>query len=144
MLHKNQINKLQKLQNKCIQLIDPSTVPVLKKYSEHRILKVEEIIELELCKIAYKVLKDELPSRIKLALITDSRNKSLEKTHNYGTHFKRITNVPKLKNKAYTNSFLMKSMKLIQPFLAITNGMRNIKQFVGEYKKSKFDIGYNK
>ena len=64
MLHKNQINKLQKLQNKCIQLIDPSKVPVLKKYSEHRILKVEEIIELELCKIGYRVLKDELPSRI--------------------------------------------------------------------------------
>ena len=50
-----------------MQLIDPSKVPVLKKYFEHRILKVEEIIELELCKIGYKVLKDELPSRIKSA-----------------------------------------------------------------------------
>ena len=50
MLQQNKINKLQKLQNKCINLVDLCRTNLADKFRELKILSVQEIIKLELTK----------------------------------------------------------------------------------------------
>ena len=121
-----QIRKLQKLQNKCVQLIDMTWSDLTTKYRENRILKVPEMIDLQLAKIGYKLLKKELLKRILEIISTDPSSKSLTKTHNYGTRYKSVQNVPHVLNKKYSNSFLCRTVQTIQPLLLITNELRNL------------------
>ena len=78
MLQAAQINKLQKIQNKCMQLINMTKAEITKKYVSNRMLKVNEIIDLELAKIGYHLVKSELPSKVLSTIATDASQKSLK------------------------------------------------------------------
>ena len=129
------IKKLQKLQTKCINLIIPAHMNLQEKYKSLHILKVQEIIDLELAKISYKLINKLLPIKIIDMMETDSLNKSLIKTHCYNTIHKTIQNLPRVAGKRYLNSFLFKTIKIIQPLLAITKKSCTISHFVQVYKK---------
>ena len=53
-----------------------------------KLLTIREIINLELSKIGYKLLKDELPTQIVESLSTDAKANDLRKTHKYSTRQK--------------------------------------------------------
>ena len=61
MLSKQELKKLQKLQNKCIDLIDSRQLNRNKKYHENKLLKIDEIIMLENEKLGYKLIKTSYP-----------------------------------------------------------------------------------
>ena len=94
MLQQSQIKKLQKLQNKCIHLVDNTRINLQHKFKKHCILNVEQVIELELAKIGYHLLKGELPRKIIDTIETDSTCQSLKKNHRYSTRQKLIQNMP--------------------------------------------------
>ena len=111
MINKNQIQKLQKIQNTCIRILEPNlTVSVSLK--KHRILKIDQLINLELIKLAYKLTHQLLPRKLAKCISSDARGKSLEKSNKYMTRNKSIPNLPTNKLNAYNKSFLVKSISL--------------------------------
>ena len=64
MLQQSQIKKLQAIQNKCINLIDSSKYDVSDKFKKLRILTVKDIINIELIKIGYCLVKKDLPENL--------------------------------------------------------------------------------
>ena len=124
------IKKLQKLQNKCIMLVDLNKIPLEAKYKINKILQIKEIILLESCKLGYKIVNNELPTMVHRAITTDSKHNSLNKYHRYSTCYKALPNAPLMTGKTYKNSFLtQKYFKNIQSFMFITKKAQNIKHF---------------
>ena len=91
MIKDTEIKCLQKLQNKCIHLIDKSRNSLEKKYKDLQILRVNEIVDLELCKIDYRLLANDLPTKVLSCISTNAYSKSLNKKHGYCTHQKKST-----------------------------------------------------
>ena len=135
MLTTTSLTKLQKLQDKCIHLIDRNKIALENKYSNNRILRIKEILLLENCKIGYKLLNKQLPETIQITLSTDHTTKSLTKSHMYNTRYKQKPNNPMVKGKHYKNSFLHACLNDLQPFMAITKKSRNIKHFASLVKR---------
>ena len=138
MLQQNQINKLQKLQNKCVNLINLHRTGLPEKFRSLRILSVQEIIKLELAKIGYKLLTKCLPSKIIETISMDQDSNPLQKSHCYGTRQKSMLNLPHVFNKKYRSSFFCKALKEIQPLLSITKELNSIAQFICLYKNKLF------
>ena len=130
------IKKLQKFQNKCMNLIDKRNITMDKKYSHHRILRIKDILLLENCKIGYKLIHKQLPLNTHTTMITDHNTKSLTKLHKYDTQYKVFPNKPMVKGKLYSNNFLSASLRDVEPFMFITKTSRNIKHFRNQIKKS--------
>ena len=138
MLQQSQINKLQSIQNKCVSLIDCRKYDLVDKFNKLRILSVQNIINMELAKIGYHLMKHELPDNLLSCFLHDSSNHDLQKIHRYGTHQKSLQNLLLVKNNKYKQSFLCKSIKAIQPLLVETHSLSNIHQLVSRYKQKIF------
>ena len=109
-LCESKLNKLQRMQNRCVQLLDERK-PLARIYNEEKILKIREIIKLENQKFGYKQRNKILPKTIAQTLTLDATNKNLAKTHEYNTRLKNVPNLPKTESKAYLNSFLCQWIK---------------------------------
>ena len=143
LMQQSQIKKLQKLQNKCVNLIDSSRSDLITKFSNLHVLRINEVIDLQLIKTGYRLLNKNLPKALLEILKTDHKNKSLQKNHCYATRHRNIQNLPRVSNDKYSNSFLCKSVKLIQPLLFITQQSTSLKYFVRRYNDSLFATGDN-
>ena len=84
MISATEISKLQNIQNKCVGTLSRSENPT-ELFKKFNILQIHDLIFLSNCKLVYKLLNNTLPSRLKTAFGTDSRNKSLSKSHSYNT-----------------------------------------------------------
>ena len=84
-LTKENIENLQKIQNKCMQCILKKKIINKKDYKSLKILQINQIIKLETVKFAYKIKNSLLPQQILLCVKTDQHGKSLEKVHQYNT-----------------------------------------------------------
>ena len=113
------------------------------KYRDLRILWVHEILDLELCKIGYRLLNNDLPKKLLTCISTNETSKSLKKTHDYHTWQKDLVNLPKVQNNKYSKSFLCATIRHIQPLLFITKDSYNLRHFVFKYKKRLFATGNN-
>ena len=93
MLRLEQIQILQKLQNKCIFLISGKKA-VTEECQSLRIMKIPKIICLQNLKLGFRVQHSQLPIMIKTACITDANSQKLTKQHNYNTRCKSEPNHP--------------------------------------------------
>ena len=134
MISATEISKLQNIQNKCVSTLSPNKNPseILKKFN---ILTVQDLVFLSNCKLAYKLLTDMLPLKLKTAFSTDSRNKSLLKTHSYNTRRKHIPNNPKCHHHSYSNSYLVASLRDYQSLPVITQNCKTVHSFASNCKK---------
>ena len=137
MLSNEKINKLQKLQNKCIHLIDNSNLPLEEKFCTHKIIRINELIKFESSKVGYKVVNKLLPPETLDCFTHDHNDLTLEKNHCYSTIFKHIPNAPLVNGKLYYNSFLRVSITNIQPLLYITHS-QSLCHFSALYKDKLF------
>ena len=104
------LNKIQKVQNYCMSMIQPNqNIKITAK--KEKILNISSLIRLEHLKLGYRMLHKSLPPKINTHLSTDQNKNSLEKSHKYDTRNKNKPNLPKIKNKIYRNSFLYQSNK---------------------------------
>ena len=129
----SKINKLQKLQNKCVQLLDENKSLHLI-YKDGRILRIKEIIKLENIKFGYRKLNNLLPVTISRSLSMDAKKRDLTKKHKYSTRLKFIPNLPNCQTKGYLDSFLcqwIKDIAQVQPLLLQSS---NIKLFTKQMK----------
>ena len=110
MVTKEILNKIQKVQNYCMAMIQPNqNVKITAK--KENILNISSLIRLEHLKLGYRMLHKSLPPHINTHLSANQNKISLKKSHKYDTRNKNKLNLPKIKNKIYRNSFLYQSNK---------------------------------
>ena len=114
MLQNGLAQKLGKIQNNAVKLIDP-TSKVECLYQKHRILKFDDMVKVEQCKLGYKLCHGLLPTAMASNMTKDHQNEFLAqghqneflaKGHRYSTRNKAIPNLPKVLGKKYRSSFL--------------------------------------
>ena len=133
MLRKEQIKKLQRLQNKCIKLITGKSA-TKEVYQSVKELQIAEIIKLQNYKLGYKVQHSQLPAKIINACTTDANKDSLTKTHQYNTRRKSEQNCPWPRSKWYQESFMA---KCVQAYQSLPDHIHNIQHFPSFVSKAK-------
>ena len=112
-INTEQLNKLQKLQTECLQLIVPQNkTGNLNK--ELGILTIKDMIKLENCKFGYKLNNKLLPIKTHELCYLDNKSESLKKQHPYSTRNKSMPNLPKNTNRAYRASYLYAGPQMFQ------------------------------
>ena len=109
MIRSDTFTKLQKIMNKCFKLITGKEATP-KNFKDERMLRLKDLIELENKKLGYQLDNHLLPSNLYNLLWTDSKNKSLQKTHHYNTREKHLPNLPKV-STTYQKGFQYQSIK---------------------------------
>ena len=113
MITSTQMNNLQKLQDRSVQLISPHT-PLPRIYEQHQILNLQQLVTLENIKLWYKHKHNQLPTKLQYNMSLDHKNASLAKNHHYNTRQKSTSNLPLAKNKHYKSSFLSQGLRTFQ------------------------------
>ena len=129
-----QLNTMQKLQNQAIRLVDSNQPNIETSYKTLGILKLNEAIKMENCKMMHKLEHNRLPGKLSLLFKTDNKGKSLQKTHKYNTRTKNIPKLPKTQTKLYKNSFLSKCINDYQTIPRELREITNSKLFIKKYK----------
>ena len=111
MLSTKQIQKLQKVQNTYLKTIEPG-INITESFKKLKILRIRQLVNLELNKLAYKRTHNLLPIKLAQCMNCDASGKSLEKQHHYLTRNKHLLNLPQVTMRKYQTSFLMKSISL--------------------------------
>ena len=102
--------QIVKTQRIAVQLINPR-VPVDNLFKKEKILPIQQMIELEQCKMGYKLCHGLLPANLAKCMLCDHREVSVEKVHRYHTRNKRTPNLPTITGSKYRSSFLFTSIK---------------------------------
>ena len=133
--NKDQITRLQKLQTKCLQLVQSNQ---LKSNPNKNlgILTIDEMISLENMKFGYKLVHQMLPHKIAAICYVDSKDQSLIKSHQYSTRNKSVPNLPRNMNKLYRESFLYKGPQSWLTLSVETREKYNLKTFIKKCKEN--------
>ena len=133
MLSCEDMQKLQRIQDKCVQLID--TNKTLKEiYKEHHILNLTQMIDLENYKVWYKHYHGKLPIKFSKLMREDHKGKPLGKTHDYNTRRKTEINSPLATANRYCKSFLVKGLQAYSQLPTEIKKERTLNSFVHKCK----------
>ena len=134
--------KLKIMQNNCVKLLDLSK-RLDEIYRKHKILKVDELVNLEQKKLGYKLNNDLLPLNLAKVLLTDRIGKTLKKQHKYSTRQKYLPNLPSHHSRLYNNSFLVQSIKNYNNLNLDTKNLKTLHKFAATIKESAI-MSYNR
>ena len=81
------INKLIKIQNRCVSQISPASC-ITDIYRTYQLLNLHQIIRIEQSKLGFKLCNNMLPPQVRKEMLTDQNSKSIVKTHDYETRTK--------------------------------------------------------
>ena len=129
----NQLNKLQKIQNKCLRYLLPKETH-LNACKKLNILTIRDMLKLANLKFAYKLANNHLPPRIITICNEDSRKNTLLPKHRYNTRNRNTPNLPREANKLYRDSFLFQGPRSI---LSLDKTIQNSKSLPIFTKKCK-------
>ena len=110
MINASQLAKLKSQQDKCMRLID-SKLPADQVYIKYKVLKREQVIDIELCKMGLKVHLGDLPENLLVTIKSDGKGRSLRKTHRYNTRQKNESNLPLVTKKNITKASFFKGLR---------------------------------
>ena len=133
MISATTITQLQKLQNKCVNLITGQGA-TMNKFASLKILKIHDLIQLENCKFGYKLLHNQLPEHIIELSQSDQSGKNLQKTHKYDTRHKKLLNKPKAQNRLYRSCVVYIGTESLNAVKLETRNKPNLQLFVDAYK----------
>ena len=134
--------KLKIMQNNCVKLLDLSKC-LDEIYRKHKILKVDELVNLEQKKLGYKLNNDLLPLNLAKVLLTDRIGKTLKKQHKYSTRQKDHPNLPSHHSRLYNDSFLVQSIKNYNNLNLDTKNLKPLHKFAATIKESAI-MSYNR
>ena len=123
-----QINRLQKIQDKALQYMTSKKI-ALENKEELGVLDIKSMIELANLKFGYKIQHQLLPTITKGICMCDSKNKPLTKQHNYDTRYKKTPYLPKNASKQYKSSFLCHGPQSLVTLKVETNMKSSLKSF---------------
>ena len=116
MISNTQLNTMQKLQNQAIGLVDSNQPIVETSYKTLGILKLNEAIKMENCKMMHKLEHNKLPGKLPLLFKTDNKGKSLQKTHKYNTRTRTFQIYPKPKLNCIKAASSPNALMTIRPY----------------------------
>ena len=134
MMTKDKVNRLQKVQDKCISLIN-NTEKLELTYKRLRINNISDQIKLQEVKVGYRLVNKLLPNKISQQILSDSNKKSLVKTHTYNTRGKMIPNLPKVIKTSNINSYLYQCTKQFMLLPLKLRNMPSLSSFLTNYKR---------
>ena len=135
MTRQNNLLRVQLVQNKCVEIISGNKSTELN-YENLKILKIKELIKMQEIKVGYRLINKMLPNKISQQLQSDSKRKSLIKTHTYNTRGKKIPNLPKVSKSNYINSYLYQSIKQFMLLPLTLQNMPTLSLFITNYKRN--------
>ena len=118
----------------CFNLITHQ-IPTPANYTKEKMMRLDDLIRIENIKLGYKLEHSQLPKTIQNMLNTDSKEKSLVKTHPYSTRTKNVPNLPRALNKTYHTSFLVKSIKEYEKLPLELRESKTLSSFIRKAKK---------
>ena len=130
------------MQNNCVKLLDVSKC-LDEIYRKHKILKFDELVNLEQNKLGYKMNNNLLPLNLARVLLTDRIGETLKKQHKYNTRQKEHPNLPNHHSKLYNDSFLVQSIKSYNNLNADIKNLKTLYKFAVTIKESAI-MSYNK
>ena len=133
MITQTQMNKLSKLQESAVQLIEPKA-KIESIYKKHSILPIEKLLELENYKVWYKYYHNLIPAKLKMIMTLDANQNSVEKKHGYNTRQRNELNLPKA-DGLYKKTFFVKGLSEYSKLATTAKSMTNLGQFVRECKR---------
>ena len=122
--------KLRTKQNHSIHILD-TRLSLTDLYKKYKILNIDNVVDLELCKLGFKLNNDMLPVNLLTSLKGDARSKTLEKKHNYNTRNKKELNLPMTDNSKYHNNFLVQAIKC---YSALPQTLKDCTTFLNKLK----------
>ena len=125
MLQKHLVDKLLKAQHTAVSLIDPNNT-IDETFKKYKILKLTDMINLEQCKMGYKLCHNLLPNKLVNSMTQDHKCQSIVKKHRYFTRSKRTPNLPSALGIKYRSSFLYNS---IREYSALENSLKHSKTY---------------
>ena len=131
----SQLSSIQRLQHSAFDCITDK-MPDSKR-QKLKLLTVKELLKLENCKLLFRCTHNNVPSKVKSAVLSDSTKISLEKKHPYQTHHKNKPNRPLATNTAYHNSFLCKCIRYFETLSLVTQKTMSLLFFI---QNAKYDI----
>ena len=129
MLQKHLVNKLEKAQRSAVMLINPNS-RVDEIFRKYKILRFTDMVQLEQCKMGYKLCHNLLAQN----MLLDHKSHNIVKKHQYPTRYKSIPNLPGAMNAKYRSSFLYSA---IREYSTLDNNLKqaeNIHVFVKNCK----------
>ena len=133
MTTQNNLLCVQSVQNKCVEIISRNKSTELN-YKKLKIRKIKELVKMQEIKVGYRLINNMLPNKISQQLQSDSKRKSLTKTHTYNTRGKKIPNLPKVSKSNYINSYLYQSIKQFMLLPLKHQNMPTLSLFITNYK----------
>ena len=133
MINQTQMNKLSKLQETAVQLIEPKN-SVESIYKKHGILPVEKLLVLENYKVWYKFYHNLIPAKLKSIMTVDADQKSIEKKHKYNTRHRKELNLPKA-DGLYKKTFFVKGLCEYSKLGNAVKAASSLGQFTRECKR---------
>ena len=134
MVSPSTLDSLQKTMNTCFTLMT-NLSPTIKNYKQEKVFRLQQLLTIENNKIGYQMDKDILPKKVNQLLWTDSRNKTLKKTHRYQTRGKHLPKIPKVTKSKYHHGFqlaCLRSYGKLSPEIrnspTLSSFMRKLKQ----------------
>ena len=127
------VNQVQTLQDKVVKCIDLSLTKDAV-YGTCKILAVDQMIELEMCKLGFRLVNNLLPNQLSKALQTDHCDRSTLKTHRYDTRRRAVPNLPKATHSRYRKSYLFQALSTYSKLPATITNQTNLKAFTWKCK----------
>ena len=122
MLSCSQVDNIQKAQLTALKQIEPR-LSIDEIMTKHKILNFKDMIQLEQCRLGYKLMHNQLPTKLASDMIVDHRSQSIRKKHQYQTRKKLIPNLPNVLNSKYRSSYLFQS---IRHYAALAESVRQL------------------
>ena len=135
MLSCNQIDSIQKAQFTALKQIE-SRSSVYEIMTKYKILKFKDMIQLEQCRLGYKLMHNQLPTKLASDMTVDHRNQSIQKKHRYQTRNKLIPNLPKVLNSKYRSSYLFQSIRHYSALLDNIRQLPTLRSFTKRCKET--------
>ena len=117
-----------------MRLID-NRLPADQVYAKYKVLKIEQVIDLELCKMGFKIHSGDLPKNLLDNIKSDAKGDSLRKTQRYNTRQKNEANLPVITNKKYHQSFLFQGIKRYSTLPSVIKNINKFNSFINILKE---------
>ena len=128
---KKELTGLIKIQNQCLKLISPKSGSE-ELHKNLKILKLADMIQLELIKFGYKIMKNQQPLPLQ-KLMEDRGGK---KTHHYPTRGKCVPDIQKHASEIFRKSFICRSIREFSKMPDSIKNSKSIGQVVMKFKRT--------
>ena len=128
---KKELTGLIKIQNQSLKLISPKTDHE-DLHKNLQILKLTDMIQLELIKFGYKIMKNQQP--LPLQKLMDDRGG--KKSHRYPTRGKSVPNIQKHASEIFNKSFICRSIREFNKMPDSIKNSKSIGHIVMKFKSN--------